>query len=261
MNMSMPVGPVYGAGGNQSGFGFGGDWAWILLLLVLFGNNGWGNGFGGGGFDGLYPWMNNSQNINGGFRDQMLGNQIGGIHDAITSGFGDVQTALCGGFAGVNAAITNTQMANMQQMNGLASQFANCCCENRLGIANLGADIAREACADRAAVSDGIRDILAANAANTNAILGTVNGGIQAIKDQLCQDKIDAKNDEIAQLRAQINNLNLAAAVNAQTATILANNEAQTAALERYLAPNPIPAYTVQNPNCCGQNFGCGCGV
>ena len=235
-NFSMPVAPAYAAGG-QNGFGFGGDWAWILLLLVLFGNNGWGGGFG---MDGLYPWMNNSQNINGGFRDQMLNNQLTGIQTSLTGGFGDMQTAI------------------LQQTNGLQAQFANCCCENRLGIANLGADIAREACADRAAVSDGIRDILAANAANTNAILGTVNGGIQAIKDQLCQDKIDQKNDEIAQLRAQITALNLAASQGAQTATILANNEAQTAALEKYLAPSPIPAYIVQNPNCCQQNYG-GC--
>lgn len=236
-NFSMPVAPAYAAGG-QNGFGFGGDWAWILLLLVLFGNNGWGGGFG---MDGLYPWMNNSQNINGGFRDQMLNNQLTGIQTSLTGGFGDMQ------------------MSILQQTNGLQAQFANCCCENRLGIANLGADIAREACADRAAVSDGIRDILAANAANTNAILGTVNGGIQAIKDQLCQDKIDAKNDEIAQLRAQITALNLAASQGAQTAAILANNEAQTAALEKYLAPSPVPAYIVQNPNCCQQNYGCGC--
>lgn len=238
-NMYMPVAPAYGAGMNQNGFGFGGDWAWILLLLVLFGNNGWGNGFGGGGFDGLYPWMNNSQNINGGFRDQMLNSQLTAIQ------------------ANQNAA----QVAALQQANAMQAQFAQCCCENRLGIANLGADIAREACADRAAVSDGIRDLLAANAANTNAVLGAVNGGIQAIKDQLCADKIDAKNDEIAQLRAQITALNLAASQNAQTATILANNEAQTAALERYLAPSPIPAYVVQNPNCCGQTTGCGCGI
>ena len=169
--------------------------------------------------NGLYPWMNNSQNINDGFRDQMM----------------------------------NSQLSSLQ------SQFSQCCCENRLATANLGADIAREACADRAAVSDGIRDILAANAANTNAVLGAVTGGIQSIKDQLCQDKIDAKNDEIAQLRAQINALNLAASQNAQTAAIIANNEAQTTALERYLAPSPVPAYVVQNPNCCGQNFGCGC--
>lgn len=216
MTMQMPVMPAYGAG-NQNGFGFGGDWAWILLLLVLFGNNGWGNG--NNGMNGLYPWMNNSQNINDGFRDQMMNSQL----------------------------------------NSLQSQFSQCCCENRLATANLGADIAREACADRAAVSDGIRDILAANAANTNAVLGAVTGGIQSIKDQLCQDKIDAKNDEIAQLRAQINALNLAASQNAQTAAIIANNEAQTTALERYLAPSPVPAYVVQNPNCCGQNFGCGC--
>lgn len=216
MTMQMPVMPAYGAG-NQNGFGFGGDWAWILLLLVLFGNNGWGNG--NNGMNGLYPWMNNSQNINDGFRDQMM----------------------------------NSQLSSLQ------SQFSQCCCENRLATANLGADIAREACADRAAVSDGIRDILATNAANTNAILGAVTGGIQNIKDQLCQDKIDAKNDEIAQLRAQINALNLAASQNAQTAAIIANNEAQTTALERYLAPSPVPAYVVQNPNCCGQNFGCGC--
>jgi hypothetical protein len=216
MTMQMPVMPAYGAG-NQNGFGFGGDWAWILLLLVLFGNNGWGNG--NNGMNGLYPWMNNSQNINDGFRDQMM----------------------------------NSQLSSLQ------SQFSQCCCENRLATANLGADIAREACADRAAVSDGIRDILAANAANTNAVLGAVTGGIQSIKDQLCQDKIDAKNDEIAQLRAQINALNLAASQNAQTAAIIANNEAQTTALERYLAPSPVPAYVVQNPNCCSQNFGCGC--
>lgn len=238
-NMYMPVAPAYGAGMNQNGFGFGGDWAWILLLLVLFGNNGWGNGFGGGGVDSLYPWMNNSQNINGGFRDQMLNSQLTAIQ------------------ANQNAA----QVAALQQGNAMQAQFAQCCCENRLGIANLGADIAREACADRAAVSDGIRDLLAANAANTNAVLGAVNGGIQAIKDQLCADKIDAKNDEIAQLRAQITALNLAASQNAQTATILANNEAQTTALERYLAPSPIPAYVVQNPNCCGQTTGCGCGI
>lgn len=218
MTMQMPVVPAYGTGTNQNGFGFGGDWAWILLLLVLFGNNGWGNG---GGMGGLYPWMNNSQNINDGFRDQMF----------------------------------NTQLGNLQ------TQMANSCCDNRLGIANLNATILSEGCADRAALSDGLRDVMAANTANTNAILGAVNGGIQAIKDQLCQDKIDQKNDEIAQLRAQINALNLAASQNAQTATILANNEAQTAALERYLAPSPIPAYVVSNPNCCGQNVGCGCGV
>ena len=76
----------------------------------------------------------------------------------------------------------------------------------------------------------------------------------------MCQDKIDAKNEQIANLRQQIQMMQLVSSLNGQTQTIIANNEAQTTALERYLAPNPIPAYTVPNPNCCQQNYGCGCG-
>ena len=259
----MPVAPAYG--GNNGGFGFGGDWAWILLLLVLFG--GWGNG-GYGGFDGLYPWMNNSQNINGGFRDQMLNSSVSGIQSSLTSGFGDLQTSLCSGFAGVNSSIQGVQSSIAQQlyanqladlersfaaqtastqgMTALQSQLASCCCENRMATADTKYALATEACATRTA-----------NAENTNTLLAALNGGIQSIKDQLCQDKIDAKNDEIAQLRSQVNALNLAASQGAQTAAIIANNEAQTSALERYLAPNPIPAYIVQNPNCCGTFSGC----
>ena len=231
-NMYMPVAPAYGVG-NQNGFGFGGDWAWILLLLVLFGNNGWGNG--NGGMNGLYPWMNNSQNINDGFRDQMLNSQL--------------------------SAIQAAQNANQSAMQ---TQLAQCCCENRLATANLNATILSEGCADRSALSDGIRDLMAANTANTNAILGVVNGGIQSIKDQLCQDKIDQKNDTIAQLRSELMYARGQASQDVQTAQIIANNNAQTAALEQYLAPIPRPAYVVQNPNCCQQTTcGCstGCGI
>ena len=63
---TMLVGPT---GMNNNGFGgFGGDGWWILILFLLMG--GWNNGFGGGfgGAGELYPWMNNSQNINNGFR-------------------------------------------------------------------------------------------------------------------------------------------------------------------------------------------------
>lgn len=158
--------------------------------------------------------------------------------------------AVTNGFANAETSANARQMADMQQMFGLSQQFANCCCENRLGLANLGADIAREACADRAAVSDGVRDILANQTAS-----------VQRILDQMCQDKIDAKNEEIANLRQQVNMMNLAASQNLQTAQLLADNAAQTNALEQYLAPVPRPAYVVQNPNCCQQNFGCGCGM
>lgn len=115
--------------------------------------------------------------------------------------------------------------------------------------ADLKYTVATEACADRAAVTNALRDVLEANSASTQRIL-----------DQMCADKIDAKNEKIADLERQLTMANLAASQNAQTATILANNEAQTSALEQYLAPVPKPAFLVQNPNCCGTNYGCGCG-
>ena len=125
----------------------------------------------------------------------------------------------------------------------------NCCCENRAAVADLKYTVATEACADRAAVGDAL-----------NSVLNAMNAGIQSVKDQMCQDKIDAKNERIAALESQLNMATLRESQTAQTAQILANNAAQTAALEQYLNPAPIPAYMVQNPNCCSQNFGCGCG-
>ncbi len=221
MNFSMPVTPGYSGGGFG---GFGGDWAWIIILLLAF-NGGFG-GYGGFGGDGLYPWMNQSNQISGGFRDQMINDNI----TSISAGLGDITTQLCNGFNG-------TQMSILQSVNGLQSQLAQCCCDNRLATAQTQSVIASEAAASRAAT-----------AASTQAVL-----------DKLCQLELDAKNDTIAQLRSQINELSRTASQNAQTAAILANNEAQTAALERYLAPTPIPAYIVSNPNCCSS--GCGCGM
>lgn len=112
--MVMPVAPMYGNGGGFGG-GFGGDWGWIILLL-LFAGGGWGGGFGGG-MD-MYPWLNQSNQVNDGFRDQMINTSVNGIQNAVTSGFGDVQTALCGGFAGVNASVNGAQ-------NGITSQMYN----------------------------------------------------------------------------------------------------------------------------------------
>ena len=261
-SMVMPVAPMYGSG-NNGGFGFGGDWAWILLLLVLFSGNGWGNGFGGGFCgDGLYPWMNQSNQINGGFRDQMLGSQINGIQSAITSGFGDVQTALCSGFAGVNAGIANgfaqaeisdnaRQMANMNQMFGVQSALQQCCCDNRAGLADLKYTVATEACADRSAVSDALRDVIAANTASTQRIL-----------DQLCQDKIDAKNDTIAQLRQELMFARGQASQDVQTAALRQSDATTANQLIAELRSCPIPSMPVygQTPIFTCNNSGCGCG-
>ena len=258
----MPVAPAYN-GGNGNGFGFGGDWAWILLLLVLFGGNGWGNGFGGGYGNDLYPWMNQSNQINGGFRDQMLGTQINGIQSAITSGFGDVQNSLCSGFAGVNATINGAQnamsqqmyanqIADLQQSFALQSQLAQCCCDNRAAVSDLKYTVATENCADRAAVSDGIRDVITAQTANTQAIL-----------DKLCALELDGYKRENDQLRTQLNMANLSASQTAQNAFISQGFANEVDALYNRLNNCPVPTVPVYGRQpifTCGGNSGCGCG-
>ena len=255
----MPVAPMGGNGGLGGGL-FGGDLSILVLFFLFMMMGGWG-GMGGGFDGGLYPWMNNSQNINDGFRDQMIGNQISGIQNSITSGFGDVATALCGGFAGVNAGIANgfaqaeiadnsRQMANMNQIFGLQSTLQQCCCDNRAGLADLKYTVATEACADRAAVNDALRDVIAANSASTQKIL-----------DQLCADKLEQKNDIIAQLRSELMYARGQASQDVQTAAIQAGQRALANEVEQYVLPTPRPAYIVANPNCCQQFSGCGCGA
>jgi len=267
-SMVMPVAPL----NNGSGFGdgFGGSGWWILLLFILLGGNAWGGGFGGYGGGDLYPWMNQSNQINGGFRDQMLSTQINGIQNSITSGFGDVQTALCGGFAGVNASIVGAQNGITQQMynneiadlersfaaqtaqtagmSALQAQLAQCCCDNRAATADLKYTVATENCADRAAVSEALQNVIAANNASTQRIL-----------DQLCADKLEQKNDIISQLRSELLYARGQASQDVQTAAIQAGQRALANEVEQYVLPTPRPAYIVQNPNCCTNT--CGCGV
>ena len=279
MDTTMLVSPTSGNGGGL--FGGGDSWLGILFLIALC-NGGFGfGGFGGGygammgmgmmGMDYLYPWLNNSQNINDGFRDQALGSQINGIQNAITSGFGDVQTALCGGFAGTTAAVTSAQNAISQQLYGneianlersfaaqtantagltnLSQQLSTCCCNQSANTADLKYSLATEACATRTA-----------DAQNTNALLSALNNGIQSIKDQLCADKIESKNDIISQLRSELLYARGQASQDVQTAAIQAGQRNLANEVEQYVAPRAIPAYIVQNPSCCNSVSSCGCG-
>ena len=232
-------------GNNNDGFG-NGNGAWWLLILLLFANNGWGYGNNGGNNGGGYATQ---EQLQSGLDQMAVINSLNGITSTVSNGFANAEISR----ANTLASITN-------QINTIAMAQQNCCCENRLAVANLGANIASEACADRQAVNDGVRDILAANNANTNALLNTINGGIQSIHDKLCQQEIDALKNQNANLQTQLNLANLRGSQDAQTAAILAGQAAQTAALEQYLNPAPIPAFLVQNPNCCSQNFGYGCG-
>ena len=264
-NMVMPVAPMYG--GNGGGFGnFGGDWGWIILLL-LFAGGGYGfGGFGGGygnmmlGYD--FPWLLNGQNginanTNAGFQNAMLNDNITSIRDGVSAlstqlcgCCGDMQMALANGFSGVEQSANARQIANMQTAFGIQSQIAQNGSDNRVGLADLKYTVATENCADRQALNEGVRDIIAANTASTQRIL-----------DMMCQDKIDAKNDTIAQLRQELLYARGQASQIEQTSKILAGQTAEVDALYNRLDSCPInttPVYGRTPIFTC--NNGCGCG-
>lgn len=280
--MYMPVAPAYSSGCNN---GFGDEWSsWIILFLLfgIFGNGGWGNGYGNNQLGYDFPWLLNSNNrtvdsVTNGFDNAAITSQLGDIQGAITNGFANNATALCGGFAGVNATVNSAQNAIAQQlytnqiadmnqrftdaitqtnqMNNLAAGLQNCCCENRAGLADLKYTVSTENCADRAAIADGIRDVITAQTASTQRIL-----------DQLCQDKIDAKNDEIARLRQEVAMKDLAASQTAQNAFIQNGFSQEVDALYNRLNNCPVPSTPVYGRTpiftCNNNGFaGCGCGA
>ena len=251
-------------GGGYGGYNnnFGGDGWWIILFLILAMGGNWGNnGFGGNG-GGNIPWIMNTDNdVERGFNQQATMGALSGIQSSISNGFAnastqlcnccsDMQMALANGFAGVEAGANARQIANMQQNFAMQSQFADCCCENRLGLADLKYTVATENCADRQALNEGVRDIIASQTAGTQRIL-----------DQLCADKIDAKNDEIAQLRQEVLFARGQASQVTQNASIINGiydrlNQCPVGTVPVY---GEQPIFTCNN-NGCGCNSGCGCG-
>ena len=243
--MVMPVSPMYGGGGYGNSFGYGGDglfWIIILFLFAAMSGNGWGNGFGAGN-GGVLPFMmnqNTQSDIQRVVDQQSVMTGISALSAAQANGFANAEISRCNGLYNLTS-----------QLNNIAMTQQNCCCENRAAVADLKYTMAQEAAATRA---------------NTDA-------KVQGVMDKLCQlemdgmrqnyeNRISAMQNTIDSLRTMNSNARFDASQNLQTAQITADNAAQTAALEQYLAPTPRPAYVVQNPNCCGQQtFGRCCGV
>ena len=248
------------------------------------------NGVGEG--NELYPWMNQAEITSDGFRDQMINNNVTSIRDGIgnlsTQLCGccaDVQQSLCNGFAGVNATVNSgfanaetaanaRQMANMQTafagqtvmtqgFNALGSQFADCCCENRLGLADLKYTVATENCADRTQSMQNTRDIIDAT-----------NRTGQAIIDKLCALELDGVKNQLAQAQRENvglqNQLNMAAFRESQAnqnSLITQGFASEVDALYNRLNSCPVPTTPVYGRTpifTCPQNqygnCGCGCG-
>ena len=262
---------IAAATGNSGGFGFGGDSGlWLIVLFLFIFAGGWGGNGGYGGGATPYILNNNTDaTVQRGFDQSAVMSGLSGIQSALTNGCSDAAVAQCNqtmalvqGQNAITNAVANSKFDTVQAIandrfdtvqaitnstNSLNSTLmqneANrqqCCCD-------LKYTIATENCADRAAISDGVRDIIANQTASTQAIL-----------DKMCQQEIEAKNSEIANLRTQLNMQNLAASQSAQTAQLIADNTAQTQYIVNRVSPYPVPAYPVPNPYGFGYGFNYG---
>ena len=248
----------YGMMNGMGGYGFGECWWVIIILMALFGGFGYGGfGYGGAGMRGgngcgCEAAVATVGDIQRGFDNQGVTNKLNGLENGLADGFYAMNNSMLTGFNGVQSAIQNSTMnamqntftlqqaiqsdtvANMQNTNALATQFANCCCENRTGFQKVGYDLATQGNAIQVAIAN-----------QTQALMQNQNDNYRALHEEIVANRMEDMKTENANLRSQIQALNLAAS-QANQNTYLVNT----------LRPCPQPAYIVDNPFCCnGQQY------
>ena len=255
---AYPVYPMMGGFGNGGFGGFGSDGAiWIILIIALLGGFNNGNGGFGGYGNNDFAWLSNGQkdimtNTNNGFDTLHLSNQLEGTRDGIYSlsnqlcnCCADMNQTVSNGFYNAEIAANNRAVNQMQDNFALSRQFADCCCENRLGVQDLKATVISENCSDREVLRQIGQDILVNQTANTQKII-----------DEIFRDRLDEKDDKIAELNRQLQMADLRASQIAQTQAITSNiyNELKNCPV------GTVPVYGSQPIFTCPNNNGCGCG-
>lgn len=250
---------IAAATGNRGGMfgdGFGGAGGWWIILLFLFAFGGWGNGgfgWGNGGANGVTADIGynfDMHDVSSGIRDlaSSTANGFYGLNTSLLNGFSGTQSQICNTGFDTIQAINGQTISALQSANALQTQLAAhaadeqlCCCQTQntisSGLATLNYNLATEACADRAAVTTGVRDVI-----------DNANNNTRQILDFLVQDRITALTTENQALKGQI------------------SQSEQNAYLLNALRPVAEPAYIVANPytGYYGNGYyggnGCGCG-
>ena len=246
---SIPIGGF----GMGNGFGFGGGYGMngiadlfgLAIIASMFGWNGggFGNGFGGG--NGAAGFLANQINNDNG-RElimqavtsqgeasrsaiQNLATMMGQDFNLVNSGVQNVQNALSN--LALQQAVSVPQIINSIQSgnSALASQLAQCCCENRLATCEQ---------------TNALQNTINANGQrNVDAIADLKSTMIQSfcdVKEREMQSKIDTQADIITQLRNAADNA-------AQTNQIIGYVNSVVAPLQKSVTeienkmPNTVP--------------------
>jgi len=262
---------------NNGGFN-NGNWIWVLFLWMMWG--GYGNGFGGFGGNNGTGFLANQMNNDAG-RDLLL-QAINGRADALNqlatmlnSDINTVKTTLGQLQLGISQATAQVGMSGLETINALqlgnanlSRQICECCCENRLAIANqtnalqtsidnhdanVRLQLAQLNGEDKLAICQQTNQLGSQADRNTNSILNAIAGQNTLITKEFCdlkerelQNKIDTQGDIITQLRGQISNDKQTEAFNAAMNAL--NEKINVLAAKQ---PNTVP---VQYPNIVAAN-------
>lgn len=223
---------------NRNYDGWGNDWWAIVIILALFG--GFGNRGGLFGANSGYGCGScapvTCSELQAGFNNQAVINKLNGLENGLCSlGYdqlaqmnGITNTIQQGNFA-LQQTLNNNAIAQMQDTNAVSRQLADCCCENRAAIK----DVQYTAAMNNSALLQAIN-------AQTNAIVQNDNANYRALHDELVSYQMQQKDDVIAELRSQVQALNLGVSQRNQNDYLIDR-----------LQPCAKPAYFVPNPNCC----------
>ena len=234
------IAAVTGGGNNGWGNGWGGDGWWVLIILfALFGGWGRGGAFGGNGGCGCDGACATVGDIQRGFDNQGVTNKLNGLEQGLSQlGYADLQQ-----FSNISNGLCQLGYQTQASVNDVSRQLSECCCDTREAIQGVNYNIAQGFANQGYQLQQCCCDLKQAICDNT-----------RAISDQLNQFRMEDKNEQIAELRSQVQALNLAQSQANQNNYLIGQ-----------LRPSPIPAYTVANPyagfgyGCCGTAQTCCC--
>ncbi len=216
---------------NQNGFGGEGGWfMWVIFLFFLmgWGGNGFG-GFGNRGLDGLSNQINNDYG-----RDLLLqainGNAtaISQLATTLNCDINAVQTAINSVGAGVANVSSQVGLSGQQVINAIqngnqaiASQLAQCCCDNKLLVTNQGYE-------SRIATLEQTNQLGSKIDGGTSQITNAIANQTALINDRFCalemrdmQAKINTLQEEKSALQSHISNANQTSQIQSYVASLI----------------------------------------
>lgn len=241
---------------NGGGFGGNGNWLWIIFLFFIWGwggNRGWGNN--GNSTDGLAALINND---NG--RDLLMsaiqgnGQAISQLATTLNCSVNTIQQGICALSSSVQGVSNQVGMSSMQVINAIqsgntaiASQLAQCCCDNKLLVTQQG------------------YENRIANSEQTAILGGKIDQQTTLLNDKFCQlemremqSKIDALREERSSLLSQISNANQTAAIQQYVGAVVNPIAKEVADIKAALPGSVTIPYSpvVGVPSCVAAQYG-----